>query len=136
MFSRTFMLILLFSVFSLPSYAAKYYLRADGGNKLECSGLFDEPKKADKKCAWSMNVLGMSPVLSKGDQLQISGTKKMILTFEPEETYKVKTDFTVFKNHISFYFDKTFLGQIITIKRAHKGQSPDLFQCKYIGKDK
>ena len=133
---RTITTILLLLAFQSPVWATDYYFRADGGNKQECTGKVDAPKKINRQCSWGFAEFDIVPTSKNQDRFIISGKGGLHFSVKPVEEIKIKTDFSVYKNHLSYYTDRAFLGHSVIIRRSHKGESPDLFKLIYVGKDK
>lgn len=133
---RTITTILLLLAFQSPVWATDYYFRSDGGNKQECTGKVDAPKKINRQCSWGFAEFDIVPTSKNQDRFIISGKGGLHFSVKPVEEIKIKTDFSVYKNHLSYYTDRAFLGHSVIIRRSHKGESPDLFKLIYVGKDK
>lgn len=124
-------------LFCLDVQASTYYLRVDGGDRSECLGTYDAPKNLSRKCAWSVNVLSVIPQ-SKGTDTFVFSQKALgefIFTFQAKQEYTKKTDFSVYKNHISFYTDQMDLGKTFFFRRYVKGKGIGIYKVQYVGKE-
>lgn len=122
-------------LFCLNAEAATYIFRVDGGTKLECTGLVDAPKKLNRQCAWSVAVIPIVVNSKASDTFKFSGNGEFVMTVQPKLEYNKKTDFSVYKNHISFYADQMDLGKTFFFRRYVKGKGNGIYKVQYVGRE-
>lgn len=77
-------ILLLFLLITTHVEAADYFIREDGGNKTECTGLVDAPKNATKKCAWNTFYQQMTFSATSTDTITIKKGTYMVSVQPPD----------------------------------------------------